>query len=312
MPSESERGRALILVNPRARLGPDAGWQGRALRELASRYAPTMATPSSAAETTRLAREASESGVAVVVAAGGDGTVNAVAQGLCGSSTALAILPLGSANDLARELGIPRHDIAAAARLVATGTARPTDLGSIGGRVFCGVGGLALVARAALAVTRFKQRSPMLRRVADRLGGGVYRLSAAAALLGTRELDEDLLITYRSAAGRGELGVRASALFVANHRTLGGGMVLPIDTDAGDGVLELGVVPARPRLSLMLNFARLSGGRRIPPGVLEVLRATEATIETSRDDAFVADGELLAQGRRFEVKVLPEALRLVS
>jgi diacylglycerol kinase family enzyme len=89
-------------------------------------------------------------------------------------------------------------------------------------------------------------------------------------------------------------------------------MVLPVDASASDGVLELCYVPARPRHSLMLNFARLSAGAPIPDGVLVRVRATEATIETGHDDAFVADGELLATGKRFRVRVLPGALRIIA
>jgi diacylglycerol kinase family enzyme len=89
-------------------------------------------------------------------------------------------------------------------------------------------------------------------------------------------------------------------------------MALPVDADAADGVLELCYVPARPRHSLMLNFARLSVGAPIPEGVLVCVRATEVTIETGREDAFVADGELLARGRRFTVRVRPGALRIVT
>lgn len=314
MTASAERERALILINPRARLARNARWRDPALSQITTRYAVEVVTPRDAASTTRLAREAASGGAAVVVAAGGDGTVNAVAQGLRGSGAAMGILPLGSANDLARELRIPRHDLAAAARLIVTGTARPADLGVIGGRIFCGVGGIALVARATLAVTRFKQGSWLSKRLANLLGGGVYRVSATAALVGTRELNEDLRVFYRDAetGTHGELSVRASAVFVTNHRTLGGGLVLPVATNANDGVLELCTVPARSRLSLMLNFARLSAGRRIPPGVLQVIRVTEATIETRSEDSFVADGELLAEGRRFEVGVIPHALRVIG
>ena len=249
----------------------------------------------------------------MVVAAGGDGTINAVAQGLANSRTALGILPLGSANDLAREYAVPRS-VAEAARRITQAEPRTVDLIAIGDRVFCGVGGLALVARAALAVTRFKQRSPLRRRVADLLGGTVYRISATAALLAPLTIDDRLRITYRAADG-GEsrsLELTASALFVTNHHTLGGGLALPVNAEPADGVLEICYVPSRTRVSLMLNFARLSAGLAIRPGVLETIRATEATIETRQDDAFVADGELLREGKRFDVRVLPRALRIVA
>jgi diacylglycerol kinase (ATP) len=305
--------RALILANPRARLAGARDWRPAAIAALSRRYATELVEPRDARETTTLARSAAEEGIAVVAAAGGDGTINVVAQGLAGTHTALGILPLGSANDLAREYGVPKS-VAAAARRIAEGEPHAIDLVAIGDRVFCGVGGLALVARAALAVTRFKQRSPTRRRIADFLGGNVYRIAATAALLAAWTIDDQLRITYRDAnSGESRSSeLRASALFVANHRTLGGGLVLPVEADPTDGSLEICYVPSRARHSLMLNFARLSAGAVIPPGVLETIRATEATIETGREDAFVADGELLAAGTRFEVRVLPRALRIVA
>lgn len=314
MSKPSERERALILVNPRARGARSSRWQDRALSEIGARYAAEIVAPGSATEATQMARKAAAEGAAVAVAAGGDGTVNVVAQGLCGTATALGILPLGSANDLARELGIPRHDVGAAARLIATRRAQATDLGAVDGRVFCGVGGMNLVAGAALGVTQFKQRSARARRLADALGGSGYRISATAMLMGSRSLENDFHIEYADAAqeDRRALHSRAAALFVANHRTLGGGLVLPIDGSASDGMLEICLVPARSRVSLMLNFARLSSGRRLPPGVLQVVHTTEAVIETSRDDAFVADGELLATGRRFHFRVLPRSLNILA
>ena len=305
--------KALVIVNERARLARTTEWRKGALGELGRRFETELVAPRDARDTIRRAHEAAAEGFAVVVAAGGDGTINAVAQALARTRTALGILPLGSANDLAREYGVPAR-IDAAARRIAERAPRAIDLVEVDGRVFCGVGGLALVSRAALAVTRFKQWSSATRRVANALGSHVYRLSATAALLRPWSLDDRLRIDYRDAerGERHQFETLASVAFVTNHRTLGGGLVLPVEASAADGVFELCYAPARPRHSLMLNFARLSAGAPIPDGVLVRVRATEATIETGRDDAFVADGELLATGRRFSVRILPGALRLIA
>jgi diacylglycerol kinase (ATP) len=313
MSSTESRDRALVLVNPRSRLAGRESWRDAALAELGRRYEPELVEPRDAADTTRLAHEAAAEGYAVVVAAGGDGTVNAVVAGIASTRTALGILPLGSANDLAREYGIPRS-IDGAARRIAERAPRAIDLGEMNGRIFCGVGGLALVSRSALAVTRVKQLGTGARRVADWLGSHIYRVTATAALLAPWPIDEWVRIAYRDAE-RGEhlqFETRASAVFVTNHRTLGGGMVLPVEANPSDGALEVCYVPARPRHSLLLNFGRLSAGAPIPPGVLVSVRATEATIETRRDDAFVADGELLGRGQRFAVRVRPCALRICA
>jgi diacylglycerol kinase family enzyme len=306
------RDRALIIANPRARRVVSTVWREAALDELERRYATELVEPRDAAHAVRRAHEAAAEGFAVVIAAGGDGTLNAVAQAVAGTQTALGIFPLGSANDLAREYGVPR-DIREAARRVVERPPRVIDLVEIGDRVFCGVGGLALVSRAALAVTRVKQWSPATRRMADSLGGHVYRLSATIALLSPWSLDDRLRIDYCDAdrGDRHQFETRASAAFVTNHRTLGGGLMLPVDASPSDGVLELCYVPARPRHSLMLNFARLSAGAPIPEGVLVRIRATEATIETGGEDGFVADGELLATGRTFTVKIRAGALQII-
>jgi diacylglycerol kinase (ATP) len=305
--------RALVLVNARARLAISGAWRAAVVAELERRYATELVLPRDAPDATRLAHEAAAEGYAVVVAAGGDGTINAVARGIACTQTALGILPLGSANDLAREYGIPRA-IDLAARRIVDWEPRVTDLVEVEGSVFCGVGGLALVSRSALAVTRIKQMAVPARRIADALGGHVYRMAATAALLVPWTLDDRIRISYRDAerGDRHRFETMGSAIFVTNHRTLGGGLVLPVDANPSDGAFEIAYVPARPRHSLLLNFARLSAGAAIPPGVLVSVRATAATIETGREDAFVADGELLARGTRFSMRVLPHALRIVA
>lgn len=303
--------KAVILLNPRARRATGANWR-RAVAALHSTYEQHVVVPDSASDATRLAREAARDGAGVVIAAGGDGTVNVVAAGLSGTAVPLGILPLGTANDLARELGIPRDPRAAAAR-IAGGLERRVDLVSVNGRTFCGVGGLVLVSASALAVTRFKERSNLRRRLANLLGHNVYRLSATAFLLGGRQIRQRLHIEYRDAATGAWATVdrSAHALFVANHGTLGGGLHLPIGASANDGVFELALVPERSRPSLLLNFSRLSAGMPLPEGVIQTHRATHAIVRTDHDDAFVADGDLLAVGREFELQILPGALSIL-
>ena len=305
--------RALLLANPRARHALRREWRDAVLAVLGRRFETHLVVPTTADDTVRLAREGSEAGYDVVIAGGGDGTVNAVARGLLGSATPLGILPLGTANDLARELGIPR-DVAVAAHRIVDGAPHSIDAIDVNGRPYVGVGGLALVAQSALAVTRVKERSPATRAIANILGTSVYRLSATANLLGRRRISDAMRIRYTSPDDRGErmLELRVAALFVTNHRTAGGGIVLPVDAHPEDGVFELCVVPERARHSLVLNFARLSAGRALASGVLVPHRATHAIVETGSEDAFVADGDLLAVGRRFELRVLPSALRVIS
>ena len=308
----TSRPTAVLLVNSRARQAADGEWRSRVERIVGARYDVEVLYPRSAGDGTELARRAASGGAALVVAAGGDGTVNSVAAGLAGSGIAMGILPLGTANDLARELGIPRAIDAAAQRLV-DGAPRSVDLGEVNGRVFCTVGGIALTAQTALMVSRLKSASPIARRAADLFGREIYRVASALNLLGRRRVWQQTDVVYTAPDGSEHHAAGPShTIFVANHHTLGGGLVLPTGSRDDDGVLEIATVPRRSRPSLLLNFARLAAGRPLPAGVLETVRAVRATIRTERDDEFVADGDSLATGRLFTVAVRPRALRVVA
>lgn len=113
----------IILFNPAAgrrgrRLWPALAW----LREHGFR--PELVQTQGPGDAIRLARDAAEAGARLVVAAGGDGTIAEVAQGIAGSPASLGVLPLGTANVLAAELGLPRHPWRAA-QVLAQGRQRP-------------------------------------------------------------------------------------------------------------------------------------------------------------------------------------------
>lgn len=303
---------AAIVVNPRARRTGSAGWRDAVVNELSKRYAVESHESQSAQDVTELSAHFARLGAALVVAAGGDGTINRVVRGIAGTATSLGILPLGTANDLAREIGIP-HDVTSAARLlVETSSPHRIDVVTANGIPYVTVGGLTLVSQSAMLVNRLKA-TRVARGAANALAGGVYRLAATAKLLGGRRIRTRLHVEYEDDDGSARtIDVHAHALFVTNHRTLGGGLRLPVEGNAHDGLFELAWVPVRSRLSLTINFARLSAGTPLAPGVLEVVRARRAVVHTDHEDAFVADGELLATGREFDLAVRPRALSVYS
>lgn len=254
------------------------------------------------------ARAAAASG-AMCVVAGGDGTVGVVAHALAEGGGTLGIIPLGTANDLARELGIPR-DPRAAARLVVAGTAHPTDLGAVNGRHFTTVGGLGLVSRSTTSVARV--RASAASPAARLLGAGIYKLAAAATML-DRRITGGVRLTWCDADTGAErsCALDVHGLFVTNHRTCGGGLVIPTGARDDDGILEIALIPATSRGRLLVNLARLSAGLPLGAGVLQVVRCTGATIETENDDVFVADGDPLETGRRFALRARRGAVGIV-
>lgn len=299
---------ALLLVNRAARRVRTESWLDAVITELAAHFALQVAHPRDVGESIAAASAASAEG-ATVIAAGGDGTVSVVAHGLADTGGTLGIIPLGTANDLARELRIP-NDPREAARRIARGTVHRTDLVSVNGRRFTTVGGLGLVSRSTESVARI--RASRAGGAARLIGASIYRLAAAATML-DRRITGGVRVTWREPGVAGEqsreLGVHG--VFVTNHHTCGGGLVIPTGARADDGIFEIALIPATSRPRLLVHLARLSAGLPLGPGALAVLRCTEAVIETEHDDTFVADGDLLARGRRFVLESCPGAIGLL-
>jgi len=303
--------RVAVIVNRGAGRLPDRGWEERAAAILARRLRPTFEHPVSAAETARLAAEHARAGVAAVVVAGGDGTINRVVNELAGTGVPIGILPRGTANDFAREVDLPL-EIAAAARRVLEGGVRAIDVIDVNGRAFVTVGGLGLPAACALSVGRLKRAGGLALVALAALGPAVYPVVAAAnVLLRARRLHR-LRITYRRPDGRLRTVEREShGLFVANQRALGGGIGLPTRSDNSDGVFELALLSAESRASLLATLAAMRLGRPVSRWTLGVWRAVEARIECERPLAFFGDGDEIGLARSFTVRVLPRALRVL-
>jgi len=147
--------RARIIVNPNS--GNIRGAEGlRELRAtamwLTERGLPTeLVLTEAAGHASELARASAMAGMETVIAAGGDGTINDVAQGLAGTTTALGVLPLGTMNVWARETGIPLT-LADARELLLVGVRRRVDLGRAGSRYFLLMAGIGMDAEVVRRV----------------------------------------------------------------------------------------------------------------------------------------------------------------
>jgi diacylglycerol kinase family enzyme len=141
----------VIILNPTAgNLETVRDWQKR-IESIVGRWPVRISSHAGEAET--LARRAVEEGFGQVVAAGGDGTVNHVANGIAGSHAALGILPMGTINVFAMELGLPANDLEHCWEIVQAGNIRLVDLPSANGKYFVQLGGIGLDAQAVKETT---------------------------------------------------------------------------------------------------------------------------------------------------------------
>src|SRR5262245_50324734 len=244
----------------------------------------------------QLADAAVRRGVRLVIAWGGDGTINEVASALAFTEVPLGIVPAGSGNGLARELRIdrrPERAIAAALRA----DPRPIDVGDLDGRLFVNIGGIG--ADAAIA-TRFN--APENRR---------------RGLLGYVNITLRVLARYRPAEYRittvdGVRQVRALLVTLANSSQFGNGARIAPGARLDDGLLDLVVVDDRSALKALLHMPRLftGAGERIPG--CRISRVAEATIESDQPLVFHIDGELCQGGTKVQVRVHPGALKILA
>ncbi|MGE3273858.1 MAG: diacylglycerol kinase family protein [Vicinamibacterales bacterium] len=244
-----------------------------------------------AGDAARLAHEAARSGAAVVIAWGGDGTINEVGGALAFGRVPLGIVPAGSGNGLARDLGLPldrREALVVAAR----GSDRVIDAGELDGSLFFNVAGIGLDARVAALF-------------ADRSG---RRGLLAYAGLTVREVLRFRAGHYRIACGNGTMEHRAMIVAFANSRQWGNGAQIAPGARLDDGRLELVVVEDQPLVAIAARIPALFRGTlRAGRGV--VMRAVmEGTIEADAPMAYHVDGEPRQGGTCLRCAVRPAAL----
>lgn len=246
---------------------------------------------------TRLAQSAAEGDAQVVVAGGGDGTVNAVASALLGTGKALGILPLGTLNHFAKDLGLPL-DPAKAARAILTGRPVQVDVGEVNGKIFLNNSGLGLYP-SIVRVREKKQRRGRDKWVA-------FTQAAVEVLRRYPFLD------VRLYAGGKEFRSRTPLVLVGNNEYVVEGLMLGRRACLNAGCLSLYVTHSVGRLGLArLALRAVFGGLREAEEFVS-LCTSEIWVETHRRRLPVStDGEVSVFETPLHFRVLPRALSVV-
>ncbi|GAB4210619.1 MAG: diacylglycerol kinase family lipid kinase [Roseiflexaceae bacterium] len=248
---------------------------------------------------TRIAREAAREGYQVVVAAGGDGTVNEVVNGLAGTATALAALPIGTVNVWVRELGMPLQPRAAAEAILQARVER-IDLGRAGERYFLLMAGVGFDAAVTAEVRSQEKR---------RLGVLAYALRAIWLGLRFQGSRTTIVIDGRR--------VRARVLMVVlgNSQLYGGFVKMTARASVNDGLLDVCIIRGKSLLSAPMRLLAIALRRYTRDSEVEYHRAREVRIEAPRPLAVQVDGDHIGHTpMQFEAvpgalyALLPEAL----
>jgi diacylglycerol kinase (ATP) len=301
--------RVALVFNPAARQGRDRDTIDFVARTLRERFNVDVVAPPSASDLERAAHASALAHDAIVVA-GGDGTLNRVINGAAGAEIPVGVIPMGTGNDFARACGIPASPARAVHRIL-DGRVTSVDLVRVNGRVYCTVGLIGVASDSALSVARLTAPGSRARGLMRLFGEWSYRAVGFAHLLKPGYITQRVSITGEAGEVLHSLGP-VHAVFIANTRVLGGGLVLPIDADWSDGLIEIAIVPRMPRRRLLWAFGCFAQGRRVPAGTLQVCRVARATIGCERALPFSADGDRMCSADRFELSVFHHGLQLIA
>jgi diacylglycerol kinase (ATP) len=217
--------------------------------------------------------------VDLVAVGGGDGTLNAAAFGVIERGLPLGILPMGTANDLARTLDIP-PDLDAAARIIAEGHTRRIDLGLVNGQPFFNVASVGLSAELAQKLTR------EMKRRWGRLGYGIVALKVLA-----QARPFSAIIT----SSDGTVRVRTLQIAIGNGRYYGGGNAVQKDAAIDDQHLDLYSLEVKRAWKLALMARSFRYGEHGAWEEVRAIRAKEFDIRTRRPRPINCDGEIVTQ-----------------
>lgn len=238
------------------------------------------------------AKEALAAGAELIFVWGGDGTVQRCIDVVAGTSTPIAILPAGTGNLLARNLGIPQ-DIERAVQIGLHGTRRRIDVGTANGEHF------AIMAGAGLDALMIRDAE---RHLKDRFGRAAYLWT------GARHLDAEPVMATVELDGRTFYEGDVTCVLVGNMSNLGNGVEVFDGSHDDDGVLECGVVSARSRVQWLRTISRVVLGRAEKSPFVAVGRGSSVRVRFDRRTDYELDGGARTPTKKFTVKVEPKSL----
>jgi len=288
--------KTVIILNPVAGSEQAERWRER-IESIAEGNGLFTTSRSGEAET--LARRAADAGFEKIVAAGGDGTVNEVVNGLVGSGAALGLLPMGTVNVFAMELGLPAHNLERCWDIIQDGNTRLVDLPSANGKYFVQLAGVGLDAQVVKETSLTFQRS---------FGPLSYLISAAQ--IAARQPPRLFIESENASIDEG------SFVLVGNGRLYGGPFPFFKHAVIDDGLFDVVVFKRLGYLEIIkyLQDVVFSSDIRVPE--IEYFQTRHLRVTSEQDVPVELDGELVGscpvdfQIREKAVRVLAPATSL--
>ena len=250
-------------------------------------------------EATQIARRAIKDGYKIVVAMGGDGTIEAVMRGLIGGKVRLGIVPAGTENNIAKSLGIS-EDLEEACALIVSDNTLKLDVGQVKTRkgkkfVFFEMATVGL--SAAIYPDAVKVVS-----------GKLSSIKAAALTFIHQETSPKVFLTFNDES---KIELETMLVMVSNTPGFGKNFMVAPEASLQDGLLDISVYPDFSKAELLGYYAAVMNGGYSGDGKVQHYQARKLRVKTSPKLDVMADGVALGSGT-VTIKVLPGALRVIT
>jgi YegS/Rv2252/BmrU family lipid kinase len=286
--------RILFIVNPVSGIGKQRSVERLIENGLdKTKFVSSIVYTNAPGHASELSRKAADDGVEIVVAVGGDGTVNETAAGLVGTSASLAIVPAGSGNGLARHLKIPMN-LKRAIEIVNRGNRLKIDTATINDQLFVNVAGVGFDASVAKKFA-----------VAGKRGFSTY-LRITTNSYKHYEPKQYTLIIDGKVFKR-----RALLISFANSSQFGNNTSIDPSASINDGYIDVCIVGKMPYWKALFFAPLLFLKKFDQTRYVEIIRAKEVVLKRSKGKSIHLDGDPKLMGKELIMKINPLSLNVI-
>lgn len=295
MPDQAQNKRICFIINPASGTTKSKEISDLINAEIDSgSFDVDIRYTDSAGHAEKLCKQALESGYEIIVAVGGDGTINEVASQMINSNAVLGIIPRGSGNGLARHLGIPLQ-VNKAIKLINAGKHIKIDTATVNDKSFISIAGIGFDALVAKFFERSKKR-----------GFNTYFKIIATKFKTYKPKKYKLLFDNGHL-----LETRAFFISFANSNQFGYNTTIAPNAKLDDGLLDVCIVK-KPGVFELPQIANLVLRKRIDKSnIIDIIQTTGVMVKRNKNRTVNVDGESLKLGKKLKIKVNPLSLNII-
>lgn len=254
-----------------------------------------------------------DEGTEYIFAVGGDGTANTISQNLIGKNIKLMVVPAGTANDFAKEIGISSN-LKKISHIFSNQTTKKIDAIQINGKYMISNGGLGMALEVAKTVNRYRHEKPLFKKMMKTLGKQTYSLIYAQQMLAKPFLPRPVLVESPDSPLL-DPRVQTALILVNNQEYIGGKFQVAPNTKNNDGKFNVAILTHTNRIDFMKCTLQMLSGMYPKNDKNLISFETDKLILNSLDDKpleFFGDGELFPPNHILNIGIEKQALEVCT